>query len=56
MKDFFISYNKSDKEKAKWIAGCLEQNGYSVIIQAWDFQIGNNFMIEMQKLLMNLKE
>lgn len=49
MKDFFISYNKIDKEKAKWIGGCLEQNGYSVIIQAWDFQVGNNFIIEMQK-------
>lgn len=49
MKDFFISYNKNDKTKAKWIGGCLEQNGYSVIIQAWDFKIGNNFIIEMQK-------
>lgn len=55
MKDFFISYNKNDKEKAKWIAGFLEQNGYSVIIQAWDFQIGNNFIIEMQKAVNEAK-
>lgn len=52
MKDFFISYNKKDEEKAKWIGGCLEQNGYSVIIQAWDFKIGNNFVIEMQNAVL----
>ena len=53
MKDFFISYNKNDEKKAKWIGGCLERSGYSVIIQAWDFQIGNNFIIEMQKAVNN---
>lgn len=53
MKDFFISYNKNDEEKAKWIGGCLERSGYSVIIQAWDFQVGNNFIIEMQKAVNN---
>lgn len=51
MKDFFISYNKKDKEKAKWVGGCLEQHGYSVVIQAWDFRIGNNFVIEMQRAI-----
>ena len=37
-KDFFISYNKADKEWAKWIAGTLEENVYTTIIQAWDFR------------------
>ncbi|MBE5925879.1 MAG: toll/interleukin-1 receptor domain-containing protein [Lachnospiraceae bacterium] len=52
-KDFFISYNKADKEWAKWIAGTLEENGYTTIIQAWDFRTGNNFVIEMQKAILN---
>lgn len=29
-RDFFVSYNKVDKNWAKWIAGTLEENGYSV--------------------------
>lgn len=48
-KDFFISYNKADEEWAEWIAYQLEANGYSTIIQAWDFRPGNNFIIEMDR-------
>lgn len=48
MKDFFISYNKFDREMAKWIAGTLEENGYSTYIQAWDFRPGDNFILKMQ--------
>ena len=48
-KDFFISYNKEDKAWAEWIAWELEANGYKVIIQAWDFRPGRNFVLEMQK-------
>jgi hypothetical protein len=49
MKDFFISYNSADKTWAEWIAWTLEEAGYSVVIQAWDFQPGGNFVWEMQK-------
>lgn len=49
MKRLFVSYNKNDVEKAKWIAATLEKEGYSVIIQAWDFKAGHNFILEMQK-------
>lgn len=55
-KDFFISYNKHDKQWAKWIAGILEENGFSTIIQAWDFRPGNNFVIEMQSALNRCKK
>ena len=41
-KDFFISYTGRDSKWAEWIAWCLEQAGYSVIIQAWDFPAGSN--------------
>ena len=49
MKDFFISYNKADKAWAEWIAWTLEEGGYSVVIQAWDFRPGNNFVLKMQQ-------
>ncbi len=40
MKDFFISYTARDRQWAEWIAWELEEAGYSVQIQAWDF-VGN---------------
>jgi hypothetical protein len=48
-KDFFISYNKADRQWAEWIAWTLEEAGYSVVIQAWDFRPRGNFVLEMQK-------
>jgi hypothetical protein len=48
-KSFFISYNKADKSWAEWIAWTLEDNGYTTIIQAWDFLPGSNFVLEIQK-------
>ena len=47
--DFFVSYTQPDRAWAEWIAWQLEANGYSVIIQAWDFAGGHNFVIEMDK-------
>lgn len=49
MKDFFISYTKVDREWAEWIGWQLEENGYSVVIQAWDFRPGGNFVLDMQR-------
>jgi hypothetical protein len=51
MKDFFISYNKKDRKWAEWIAWHLEKAKYSVIIQAWDFRPGDNFVLKMDKAL-----
>lgn len=48
-KDFFISYNKADLTWAEWIAWELEAAGYTVIIQAWDFRPGINFVVRMQQ-------
>ncbi len=47
--DFFISYNHKDENYATWIAYLLEDAGYIVFIQAWDFGAGNNFILEMQR-------
>jgi hypothetical protein len=49
MKDFFISYNSADKDRAEWIAWQLEAAGYTSLIQAWDFGPGQNFVLAMQK-------
>ena len=48
-KDFFISYNSADKGWAEWIAWVLEENGTTVVIQAWDFRPGGNFVLDMQR-------
>jgi hypothetical protein len=49
MRDFFISYNGADKSWAEWIAWTLEEAGYSVFLQAWDFRPGSNFVLDMQR-------
>jgi hypothetical protein len=50
--DFFISYNRNDKQWAEWIAWQLENAGYTTIIQAWDFRPGGNFVADMQEAAM----
>lgn len=47
--DFFISYVAVDTAWASWIAWVLEENGFSVVLQAWDFVPGSNFVIEMHR-------
>jgi TIR domain len=48
-RDFFVSYNGSDQGWAEWIAWEVEDAGYTTVIQAWDFQAGSNFVLEMQR-------
>ncbi len=50
-KDFFISYNGADQRWAEWIAWQLEEASYSVILQAWDFLPGSNFVVQMDRAL-----
>jgi len=47
--DFFVSYNRHDKAWAEWIAWILEAAGYTVVIEAWDFRPGGNFVVYMQQ-------
>ncbi len=49
MKNFFVSFNSADKAWADWIAWTLEEAGYQVVYQPWDFRTGGNFVLEMQK-------
>src|SRR6266567_483169 len=53
--DFFISYTHADARWAEWIAWQLEEAGYSVILQAWDFRPGANFVSEMERAISNVK-
>lgn len=46
---FFISYHKSDRPWAEWIAWELEAENHSVILPTWDFQLGSHIKDEMQK-------
>ena len=48
-RDFFISYTGSDRQWAEWIALQLEQAGYTLFLQAWDFLPGSNFVAEMDR-------
>ncbi len=49
MRDFFISYNRNDRQWAEWLAWTLEEAGFTVYIEAWDFRPGGNFVLEMQR-------
>src|SRR5262249_34668973 len=40
-------YTKPDLEWACWIAWKLEEAGYSVVMQDWDFRPGENFVLRM---------
>jgi tetratricopeptide (TPR) repeat protein len=48
-KDFFVSYTKADRAWAEWIAWQLEAEGYTTVLQAWDFSPGSNFVLEMNQ-------
>jgi len=53
--DFFISYIQPDHAWAEWIAYTLEAEGYSTILQAWDFRPGSNFVTEMNEAIKRSK-
>jgi hypothetical protein len=48
-KNFFVSYTKTDRNWAEWIAWYLENEGYTCILQKWDFRSGGNFVLDMQE-------
>ncbi|WP_165938586.1 TIR domain-containing protein, partial [Parafrankia sp. BMG5.11] len=50
--DFFVSYTRSDEQWAEWIAWQLEDAGYRVLVQVWDFRAGSHFVREMHRAAM----
>ncbi len=47
--DFFVSYTHSDQGWAEWISWVLEDAGFRVVLQAWDFGPGAHFVGEMHE-------
>ena len=46
--DFFVSYAQEDRAWAEWIAWILEEDGHRILVQAWDFVPGTNWIQNMQ--------
>ena len=46
--DFFVSYTQADRAWAEWVAWTLEEDGYQVLVQAWDMVPGSNWIARMQ--------
>lgn len=46
-RDFFVSFNAADRKWATWIAWVLEEHGYTVFFQDWDFR--GNFVEHMHR-------
>jgi hypothetical protein len=49
--DVLVSRAGPDKQIAQWIAKELESDGYAVILQDWDFEPGDNFILNMHEAL-----
>jgi hypothetical protein len=49
MKDYFVSYNRHDRDWAVWIGAQLEAAGYTVVIQDRDCRPGGNFVLDMHR-------
>jgi hypothetical protein len=49
--DYFVSYTSADRAWAEWIAWQLEAEGYTVVVQAWDFTAGRDWAHEMQQAI-----
>ncbi|WP_052710823.1 toll/interleukin-1 receptor domain-containing protein [Pseudofrankia sp. DC12] len=45
--DFFVSYAEVDRPWAEWISWHLEDAGYRVVLQAWDFSAGAHLIREL---------
>jgi len=46
-RDFFISYTSSDEPWAEWLAWAVEEAGWPVWFQKWDFR--GNFVLQMDR-------
>jgi hypothetical protein len=55
--DYFISYTGVDEKIAEWIAWQIEKEGHKkVVIMAWDFKEGENFVLKMQEATTQAKK
>lgn len=47
--DVFVSYTRSDRAWAEWIGWQLDTAGWQILIQAWDFVPGTNWVRMMDE-------
>jgi hypothetical protein len=47
--DFFVSYTRADQAWAEWVAWQLEDDGFRVLVQAWDFVPGSDWVNRMNE-------
>jgi hypothetical protein len=45
--DFFISHAGRDQAWAEWVAWHLIEAGYTVVLDSWDWAVGENFVAKM---------
>ena len=50
-KDFFVSHAGADRAWAEWVAWQLTDAGYTVELDAWDWPVGQNFMLAISDAL-----
>jgi hypothetical protein len=49
--DFFVSHAGADRAWAEWVSWQLADAGYTVELDAWDWPVGQNFMLAMSDAL-----
>ena len=49
--DFFISHAGADRAWAEWVAWQLTDAGYTIELDAWDWAVGQNFVLAMSDAL-----
>jgi hypothetical protein len=49
--DFFVSHAGTDRAWAEWVTWQLIDAGYTVELDAWDWPVGQNFMLAMSDAL-----
>jgi len=47
--DFFVSYTQTDRAWAEWISWALEEVSFRVLVKAWDFMPGSNWVEQMRR-------
>ena len=45
--DFFVAYHAADQGWAEWVGQRLQDAGYSVELQSWDYWARSSFILEM---------
>lgn len=45
--DFFVTYHAADQQWAEWVGHRLQEAGYAVELQSWDYWARSSMILEM---------